>query len=136
MHILIDCFREMQNLSGYIRYFSTTYLNCSGLMLCFRRIIYSTLFEGHVIIGAFTNIYYYYNGFLGTLQVLHIIWFYMILRMVFRFVIKGEVNCIVSSIDCVINIRTFSEVTIFHCFKKERFSITGDTTSNFCSNKC
>jgi len=55
------------------------------------RILRSTLFEGHVIIG-FRNIYYYYNGLLCALQVLHCIWFYMILRMVYFYVFKGEVT--------------------------------------------
>lgn len=55
------------------------------------RILNSTLFEGHIIIG-FANIYYWYNGLLIILQVLHIIWFYMILRMVYGFVVKGHVE--------------------------------------------
>jgi len=37
------------------------------------------------------NVYYAYNGLLCTLQVLHCIWFYMIVRMVYFYVIKGEV---------------------------------------------
>lgn len=54
-------------------------------------ILRSTLFEGHVIIGM-ANVYYAYNGLLCTLQVLHCIWFYMIVRMVYFYVIKGEVE--------------------------------------------
>lgn len=44
-----------------------------------------------MIIG-FANIYYWYNGLLIILQVLHVIWFYMILRMVYGFVVKGTVG--------------------------------------------
>ena len=60
------------------------------------RIIRSTLFEGHVIIGM-ANVYYAYNAFLITLQVLHIIWFYMILQMAYRYVIKGNVRLLYNS---------------------------------------
>jgi len=55
------------------------------------RILRSSLFEGHLIIGM-ANIYYAYNGLLCILQVLHCIWFYMILRMVYFYVFKGEVG--------------------------------------------
>jgi len=44
-----------------------------------------------VIIGM-ADVYYAYNGLLCTLQVLHCIWFYMILRMVYFYVFKGEVR--------------------------------------------
>lgn len=38
------------------------------------------------------NIYYLYNGLLCTLQVLHIFWFYIILKMAYFYVIKGQVS--------------------------------------------
>ena len=43
-----------------------------------------------MIIGM-ANVYYAYNSLLCILQVLHCIWFYMIARMVYFYVFKGEV---------------------------------------------
>ena len=43
-------------------------------------------------------IYYVYNILLITLQVLHIIWFISILRMVHQYVVKGKVGCHVTSL--------------------------------------
>ena len=51
------------------------------------RILRSTLFE----FTGMANVYYAYNGLLCILQVLNCIWFYMILRMVYFYVFKGEV---------------------------------------------
>jgi len=57
------------------------------------------------------DIYYAYNGLLCTLQVLHCIWFYMIMRMLYFYVIKGEVACVTLPHVCW---RAFSA----YCLKK------------------
>ena len=59
-------------------------------MICYR-IIRSTLVEGHTIVGFFP-MYYVYNFLLMILQVLHIIWFIMICRLVHEFVVTGKVG--------------------------------------------
>jgi len=71
-------------------YVMDCFVGCHCWRVCVDRIIRSTLFEGHVIIGM-ANVYYVYNGLLCTLLVLHCIWFYLILRMVYYFVFKGQV---------------------------------------------
>ena len=48
--------------------------------------------EGHHMLGI-CPIYYVYNILLITLQVLHIIWFISILRMVHQYIVKGKVGC-------------------------------------------
>lgn len=55
------------------------------------RILRSTLFEATTITGM-APIYYAYNGLLCILQVLHVIWFYMIVRMAYFYVITGKVE--------------------------------------------
>jgi len=98
-HDAVDYILELAKLLKYLKWHKV----CDALFVLFTvvwfltrilfypfRIIRSALFEGHVIIGCFTNIYYMYNGLLLVLQVLHIIWFYMILRMAYNFVTKGS----------------------------------------------
>ena len=54
------------------------------------RVLKSSMMESLELIGPFTS-HYIFNGLLIVLQVLHIIWFYMILRMVHEFIVKGQV---------------------------------------------
>ena len=56
------------------------------------RILRTSLNEGHHIIGAVYPVYYLFNSLMVTLQVLHVIWFYYICRMVYSFVSKGQVG--------------------------------------------
>jgi ceramide synthetase len=97
IHDAVDYILELAKMTNYIKWQRAT----DALFVVFAvvffltriviypyRVLYSSLFEGHVIIG-FANIYYAYNGLLIALQVLHIIWFYMILRMVYGYLISG-----------------------------------------------
>lgn len=36
--------------------------------------------------------YYFFNGLLMMLQVLHVFWFYLILHMIYRLIWKGKVS--------------------------------------------
>ena len=60
------------------------------------RLLGTTLFEAVVVLGipdhSLSPIYYVFNGFLLVLQVLHVIWFGMILRMVYSFLVLGQVQ--------------------------------------------
>ncbi|XP_076327474.1 ceramide synthase 6-like [Tachypleus tridentatus] len=57
-----------------------------GLFPC--RVIYSTLFEAVAIIDMFPA-YYIFNGLLCGLQILHLVWSWIILRIAFQAVSKG-----------------------------------------------
>jgi len=58
------------------------------------RILQSSLNEGHHIIGAVYPVYYLFNSLMCILQVLHIIWFYYICRMLYSYIVKGQVGTI------------------------------------------
>ena len=54
------------------------------------RIVRATSYEGHFIVGMFP-MYYVYNVLLITLQILHFIWFAIILRLLREFLTTGKV---------------------------------------------
>ena len=54
------------------------------------RVFYSAYFESWEIVGPFTS-HTLFNGLMLILQVLHIIWFYMICRMVYAYIVTGQV---------------------------------------------
>ncbi|ELT87375.1 hypothetical protein CAPTEDRAFT_170489 [Capitella teleta] len=55
------------------------------------RILKNTLFEGHLIVGMFP-MYYVFNSLLCILQVLHILWFYLICRTACLYITKGQID--------------------------------------------
>ena len=55
------------------------------------RVLYSTVFEALQILGLCPN-YFYFNGFLMTLQILHYYWFYLICRVVISVFKHGKVR--------------------------------------------
>ncbi|XP_063776137.1 ceramide synthase 2-like isoform X1 [Pseudophryne corroboree] len=61
------------------------------LFLLPTRIIYSTYYHSMVLFQPFFG-YYFFNALLMTLQILHIFWAYMILRMIYRFTFTGMVG--------------------------------------------
>lgn len=100
VHDAVDYILEFAKLAKYCKYNRV----CDGLFIVFTivwfitrlliypfRILWSTLFEATSVVGM-APVYYVYNGLLCILQVLHIIWFYMILRMAYYYVIKGQVE--------------------------------------------
>jgi len=88
-------------------------------VLC--RIINSTMFEFPQIIEMFP-MYYLYNALLCILQVLHVIWFTMILRMVYAYVIKGKVNGLPLLVRFSLASSTFSTALEVHILLT-RFSV-------------
>jgi hypothetical protein len=55
------------------------------------RILNTTLFESWEIIGPYPS-WWLFNGLLLILQVLHIIWSYLIARIAFKALIRGKVR--------------------------------------------
>ena len=56
------------------------------------RILSSTMNEGHKVVGAgLFGAYWVFNALLCILFVLNCMWFYMILRMVYYYMITGQV---------------------------------------------
>jgi len=60
--------------------------------LClWHRIVRSTLFEATTVVGT-APIYYAYNVLLCILQVLHLFWFFTIVRMAQCYIVNGKVD--------------------------------------------
>lgn len=66
------------------------FINLKFFFLTYR-VIYTTTYEGPAIVGEFPA-YKIFNGFLFVLQVLHIIWFYMICRVAYKAIAMGKVD--------------------------------------------
>ena len=62
------------------------------LVLYPRFMIYSVLVESIDVFGANWRGYYWFNGLLIILQILHIFWFYTIARMIFKLVTNGGIE--------------------------------------------
>lgn len=62
----------------------------SPLLTC-RRILYTTYYESIASSGPFFG-YYFFNGLLMMLQLLHVFWSCLILRMIYSFTKKGQVG--------------------------------------------
>jgi hypothetical protein len=100
VHDAVDYIMEGAKLAKYCRYnkfcdflfvvFTVVWFLTRLLIYSFR-ILWSTLFEATTIVGM-AQIYYAYNALLCTLQVLHIFWFFTIMRMAYYYVIKGQVE--------------------------------------------
>lgn len=61
------------------------------------RIVYSVLFESWEIAGPYQS-WWLFNGLLLVLQVLHIIWFYLIARIAIKAIFKGKVSLFVCGV--------------------------------------
>lgn len=100
IHDTVDYWMEGAKLAKYCKYNRL----CDVMFIIFTllwfitriviypfRVIYSAMFEGHVVVGMFP-MYFVFNVLLWILQVLHIIWFYMILRMFYRYLVLGKIE--------------------------------------------
>lgn len=100
IHDAVDWIMEGGKLANYCRYRKLT----DAIFIVFTlvwfitricifpfHILWTTLFIATDHLGM-ANIYYLYNGLLCTLQLLHIFWFYIILKMAYFYVIKGQVE--------------------------------------------
>ncbi|CAH1788305.1 unnamed protein product [Owenia fusiformis] len=99
-HDAVDYFMELAKVFNYLKYQKT----CDALFVVFTvmwfitrlcifpfKLIYTVGIESPMIIGMY-NAMYLYVFLLMALQVLHVIWFYMICRMVYFYVITGKVQ--------------------------------------------
>lgn len=57
-----------------------------------RMVLYPTLFESVLEFGRNWAGYYVFNGLLLALQALHIFWFYLISRMIYKLIVNGGVE--------------------------------------------
>lgn len=100
VHDASDIFLEAAKLANYAKYQRL----CDGLFVLFSIIffitrlviypfwiIYTVLVESWEIIGPYQS-WWLLNGLLLVLQVLHIIWFYLIARIAIKAIFKGKVS--------------------------------------------
>ncbi|KAM8830063.1 ceramide synthase 5-like isoform 1-T1 [Synchiropus picturatus] len=100
VHDASDIFLEAAKLANYAKYqkvcdglfvvFSFSFFVCRLIIYPFW-IVYSVLFESWEIVGPY-QAWWLLNGLLLVLQVLHIIWFYLILRIAIKAIFKGKVS--------------------------------------------
>lgn len=72
---------------------------CLSLPPTHHRILYTTYFESTVNLGTFFG-YYFLNILLMILQLLHVFWSCLILRMIYSFIKKGQVGSLVVKTPC------------------------------------
>eukprot|EP00092_Neocalanus_flemingeri_P016011 GFUD01017330.1.p1 GENE.GFUD01017330.1~~GFUD01017330.1.p1 ORF type:complete len:371 (+),score=80.29 GFUD01017330.1:434-1546(+) len=100
VHDCADPLLELAKLFRYARYKKT----CDAVFLVFSIvwvvtrcgvfplwILYSTLFEGVMFIRMFPA-YFIFNGLLGTLQLLHIVWTYLLYKVLKKALSQGNVD--------------------------------------------
>lgn len=63
---------------------------CNVFWISFR-ILNTTLFESWELIGPYPS-WWLFNGLLITLQMLHIIWSYLIIRTAYKALMRGKVR--------------------------------------------
>ncbi|KAM6981924.1 ceramide synthase 5-like [Tautogolabrus adspersus] len=100
VHDASDIFLEAAKLANYAKYQRL----CDGLFVVFSIsffitrlviypfwVVYSVLFESWEIVGPY-QAWWLLNGLLLVLQVLHIIWFYLVARIAIKAIFKGKVS--------------------------------------------
>ncbi|XP_070696182.1 ceramide synthase 5-like [Pempheris klunzingeri] len=100
VHDASDIFLEAAKLANYAKYQRL----CDGLFVMFSIsffltrliiypfwVVYSVLFESWEIVGPY-RAWWLLNGLLLVLQVLHVIWFYLIARIAIKAIFKGKVS--------------------------------------------
>ncbi|XP_061471230.1 ceramide synthase 5 isoform X2 [Rhineura floridana] len=99
VHDVSDIFLEVAKLANYAKY--QRFCDATFVLLCVVflvtrlgiypiRILNTTLFESWEIIGPFPS-WWLFNGLLLTIQVLHVIWFYYIIRIAYKALARGKV---------------------------------------------
>lgn len=61
------------------------------------RILNTTLFESWELIGPYPS-WWLFNGLLVTLQILHIIWSYLIIRTAYKALVRGKVRLLATGL--------------------------------------
>ena len=81
---------------------------CLSLPPAHHRILYTTYYESIANLGPFFG-YYFLNILLVVLQLLHVFWSCLILRMIYSFIKKGQVgSLVVKTPHCQCRGRRFS----------------------------
>lgn len=70
---------------------TNSYFPLHAHLLLFTRILNSTMFESWAIVGPYPS-WWLFNFLLLVLQVLHIIWFYLIARIAVKAMLRGKVG--------------------------------------------
>uniref|UniRef100_A0A8C8UQP1 Ceramide synthase 5 n=1 Tax=Peromyscus maniculatus bairdii TaxID=230844 RepID=A0A8C8UQP1_PERMB len=100
LHDSSDFLLEAAKLANYAKYqrlCDTLFVIFSAVFMVTRLGIYplwilnTTLFESWEMIGPYPS-WWFFNGLLLTLQVLHVIWSYLIARIAFKALIRGKVT--------------------------------------------
>ncbi|KAF6117947.1 ceramide synthase 5 [Phyllostomus discolor] len=100
LHDASDFLLEAAKLANYAKYqrlCDTLFVIFSAVFMVTRLGIYpswilnTTLFESWEMIGPYPS-WWLFNGLLLTLQVLHVIWSYLIARIAFKALIRGKVT--------------------------------------------
>ncbi|XP_028730429.1 ceramide synthase 5 isoform X3 [Peromyscus leucopus] len=100
LHDSSDFLLEAAKLANYAKYqrlCDTLFVIFSAVFMVTRLGIYplwilnTTLFESWEMIGPYPS-WWFFNGLLLTLQVLHVIWSYLIARIAFKALIRGKVR--------------------------------------------
>ncbi|XP_048220655.1 ceramide synthase 5 [Perognathus longimembris pacificus] len=100
LHDFADCWLEAAKLANYAKYqrlCDTLFVIFSVVFMITRLglfplwILNTTLFESWEIIGPYPS-WWFFNGLLLILQVLHIIWSYLIARTALKALIRGKVS--------------------------------------------
>uniref|UniRef100_A0A8D2HGZ7 Ceramide synthase 5 n=1 Tax=Urocitellus parryii TaxID=9999 RepID=A0A8D2HGZ7_UROPR len=101
LHDASDFLLEAAKLANYAKYqrlCDTLFVIFSAVFMVTRLGIYpfwilnTTLFESWEMIGPYPS-WWLFNGLLLILQVLHVIWSYLIARIAFKALIRGKVTC-------------------------------------------
>lgn len=100
LHDSADYWLELAKMTTYANYklaCDTSFIIFALVWLLTRltffpyKVLYSTTYEVSEIVGPFPACLYF-NVLLYCLQVMHIIWFYMILRVAYKAILKGKIE--------------------------------------------
>ncbi|XP_049644241.1 ceramide synthase 4-like [Suncus etruscus] len=84
-------YAQYQNGSTVLFFIFTFVFFCTRLVILPTQILYTLYFDFIEGSSPFFG-YYFFNGLLMMLQVLHVFWFSLILRMIYRLIWKGKVR--------------------------------------------
>ncbi|NXV72155.1 CERS4 synthase, partial [Atlantisia rogersi] len=100
IHDASDCFLEPTKIFNYMKWKNT----CDSLFMIFSAVflisrlvifpytvLYNTFYYSMEIFQPFSG-YYFVNALLTILQLLHVFWSYLIIRMVYKFILQGTME--------------------------------------------
>ncbi|XP_049644242.1 ceramide synthase 4-like [Suncus etruscus] len=84
-------YTQYQNVSKVLFFIFALVFFCTRMVIFPTQILYTTYYESINGRSPFFG-YYFFNGLLMIIQVLHVYWSYLILRMLYNFTWKGKVS--------------------------------------------